>query len=82
MARVVGFLSPIDVEGVPKSVFLIFGQSNYPGSLTLRPLVAAIAAGNCVLVKPSEYASVSERILIEIIPQIDPCDGTIVGGYC
>lgn len=77
LGRVLGFLSPIDVESVPKGVVLIFGPSNYPVSLTLRPLVAAIAAGNCVLVKPSEYASESERILVEIIRQIDPCDGTI-----
>lgn len=77
LARILGFLSPIEAESVPKGVVLIFGPSNYPVSFTLRPLVAAMAAGNCVLVKPSEYTSATERILIDIIRQIDPCDGTV-----
>lgn len=63
-------------------VVLIFGSPNYPVSLTLRPLVAAIETGNYVLVKPSEFAAESEQDLIDIIRQIDSCNGiiaTIVG---
>lgn len=61
---------------MPKGVVLIFGPSNYTVSLTLGPPVAAILAGNCISMKPSEYAFASEWVLVEIIRQIDPIDGT------
>ena len=38
----------------PKGVVLIIGPWNYPFQLVIAPLVAAIAAGNCVICKPSE----------------------------
>ena len=40
----------------PRGVVLIIAPWNYPVQLTLLPLVSAIAAGNCVVLKPSEYA--------------------------
>lgn len=40
----------------PRGVVLIIAPWNYPIQLTLLPLVSAIAAGNCVALKPSEYA--------------------------
>ena len=39
-----------------KGVYLVIGAFNFPINLVLQPLVAAIAAGNCVLMKPSEQA--------------------------
>ncbi len=36
---------------------------NYPVQLTLIPLIGAIAAGNCAVVKPSEYAVHSAKVL-------------------
>ncbi len=40
----------------PRGVSLIIGPWNYPLQLLLSPLAGAIAAGNCALVKPSEFA--------------------------
>jgi aldehyde dehydrogenase (NAD+) len=44
------------VHPEPYGVALIIGPWNYPFALTLSPLVSAMAAGNGVCVKPSEYA--------------------------
>jgi aldehyde dehydrogenase (NAD+) len=51
----------------PKGVVLIIGAWNYPFQLVLAPLIGAIAAGNCVIVKPSEIAKHSESVLIRLI---------------
>ena len=39
----------------PKGVCLIISPWNYPFNLTLNPLISAVAAGNCCIVKPSEF---------------------------
>jgi aldehyde dehydrogenase (NAD+) len=44
------------VQAEPFGVALILGPWNYPVQLVLIPLVSAIAAGNCAVVKPSEFA--------------------------
>ena len=44
------------VQAEPFGVALILGPWNYPVQLLLTPLVSAIAAGNCAVVKPSELA--------------------------
>lgn len=51
----------------PYGVALIIGAWNYPFQLTLGPLVGAVAAGNCCIVKPSELAPESSRIVSKII---------------
>lgn len=51
----------------PLGVVLIIGPWNYPLQLLLTPLVGAIAAGNCAVVKPSEYAPATAAILQKII---------------
>lgn len=57
----------------PLGVVLIIGPWNYPLQLLFTPLVGAIAAGNCVVVKPSEFApntaNVQAKIISEIFPQ-------------
>ena len=40
----------------PLGTVLIIGAWNYPVQLLLAPLIAAIAAGNCAVIKPSEHA--------------------------
>ncbi len=45
----------------PLGVVLIIGPWNYPLQLVLAPLVGAIAAGNCAIVKPSELVPSDER---------------------
>uniref|UniRef100_A0A8C7E410 Aldehyde dehydrogenase domain-containing protein n=1 Tax=Naja naja TaxID=35670 RepID=A0A8C7E410_NAJNA len=57
----------------PYGVVLIIGAYNYPIHLTLLPLVGAIAAGNCVVLKPSELSSCTERLLAKALPcYMDP----------
>ena len=51
----------------PYGVALIISPWNYPFQLVIGPLIGAIAAGNCCVVKPSEFAPATARILSEII---------------
>jgi aldehyde dehydrogenase (NAD+) len=53
----------------PLGVVLIISPWNYPLQLLLIPLVGAIAAGNCAVLKPSEMAPATEKILIKIIEE-------------
>ncbi|MEW6776023.1 MAG: aldehyde dehydrogenase family protein [Bdellovibrionota bacterium] len=53
----------------PLGVVLIIGAWNYPVQLTLLPLAGALAAGNCALVKPSEIAAQTSRLLAEKLPE-------------
>uniref|UniRef100_A0A670Z129 Aldehyde dehydrogenase domain-containing protein n=1 Tax=Pseudonaja textilis TaxID=8673 RepID=A0A670Z129_PSETE len=56
------------IQKDPYGVVLIIGAFNFPIQLTLLPLVGAIAAGNCVILKPSEVSSCTERLLAEALP--------------
>lgn len=47
----------------PYGVVLIMSPWNYPFQLTINPLIAAIAAGNTVLVKPSNYSPNTSRVM-------------------
>lgn len=51
----------------PYGLVLIMSPWNYPVQLTLIPLIAAVAAGNCALVKPSAYAPAASSALARII---------------
>ncbi|GAX35881.1 aldehyde dehydrogenase [Nodularia sp. NIES-3585] len=51
----------------PLGVVLIIGAWNYPFNLITAPLVGAIAAGNCTILKPSEIAVHTSNLLAEII---------------
>lgn len=53
----------------PYGVVLVIGAWNYPLQLTLMPVVGAIAAGNCVLMKPSEVAPATSKFLAEYVPK-------------
>ena len=53
----------------PLGVVLIIGPWNYPFQLTVGPLVAALAAGNCALVKPSELAPATSSVVAELLPR-------------
>jgi aldehyde dehydrogenase (NAD+) len=57
----------------PFGVVLIISPWNYPFQLAVSPLVGAIAAGNCAIVKPSNYSPntsmVIETILTEVFPR-------------
>jgi aldehyde dehydrogenase (NAD+) len=51
----------------PYGVALIIAPWNYPFQLAIAPLVAAIAAGNCAIVKPSEYAPHTSRVITGLL---------------
>ncbi|HJD23858.1 MAG TPA: aldehyde dehydrogenase [Firmicutes bacterium] len=60
------------VQPEPYGVALIMSPWNYPVQLTLNPLIAAIAAGNCAVVKPSAYAPHTARILALLLRGLFP----------
>lgn len=47
---------------------LIIGAWNFPLVTLLAPACAAIAAGNCVMLKPSELSSATASLLAELVP--------------
>lgn len=51
----------------PYGTVLIIAPWNYPFQLVISPLIGAIAAGNTVVIKPSEYAPHTAQLLEEII---------------
>jgi aldehyde dehydrogenase (NAD+) len=51
----------------PKGIVLIIGPWNYPAQLVLSPLVAALAAGNCAVLKPSELTPHTAAVLHKLI---------------
>lgn len=56
---------------IPESygVTLIISPWNYPFLLSIEPLVSAIAAGNTVIIKPSEYSPNTSKIIAELIDE-------------
>lgn len=75
------FLSSAKVYTEPLGVVLIIGPWNYPINLMLAPLVGAIAAGNCSILKPSEIAAHTSSVLAEIIQKtFDSSFITVVEG--
>lgn len=57
------------VQPEPLGVVLIIGAWNFPFILTIQPLIGAIAAGNAVIIKPSEISENTANILARLLPQ-------------
>lgn len=57
------------LQAEPLGVVLIIGAWNYPLQLTLAGLAAAIAAGNCVVIKPSELAPATSAITAQLVKE-------------
>lgn len=65
----------------PLGVVLIISPWNYPFQLIIAPLVGAIAAGNCAIIKPSENAPHTSSILAKILAQyFEPAYITVLEG--
>ena len=65
----------------PLGVTLIIGAWNYPYQLSLSPAIAAIAAGNTVILKPSEISVATSALLAQIINNtFDPAIFKVVEG--
>ena len=65
----------------PLGVVLVFGSWNYPYVVTIKPLIQAIAAGNCCVLKPSELSPVSSDAIEKLVTKyLDPrCYRVILG---
>ncbi len=72
LAPLAQFPSRCEVVPEPYGVSLIVSPWNYPVLLGLDPLVAAIAAGNCVILKPSELAPHVSAVLAEMLGKTFP----------
>lgn len=73
-----GFIYP-----EPYGVALIIGPWNYPFQLPLAPLVGAMAAGNCVVLKPSEFAPQTAAAIAQLIGAVFPDEYiAVVQGQC
>ena len=61
-----------EVRREPYGVVLVIGPFNYPMNLCLAPAIGALAAGNCVVLKPSEQTTATERWFLEkFAPMVD-----------
>ncbi len=56
----------------PYGVCLVIAPWNYPFGTCLHPLVHALAAGNCAVLKPSRFAPATSAIIADIIRSIFP----------
>ena len=63
----VSFLSP-----EPYGVALIMSPWNYPILLCLDPLIGAISAGNCAVIKPSAYTPATSQVIADLVTEIFP----------
>lgn len=56
----------------PYGVALIISPWNYPLQLAIAPLIGAIAAGNCAVLKPSELTPETSKLMAELINKTFP----------
>src|SRR6202453_3274237 len=66
------------VEYEPYGTVLIIGAWNFPFALTLGPAVGASAAGNTLVLKPSEVAPASSAVMAELVPRYLDSDAIAV----
>lgn len=76
-----GTLGGAKLRKEPLGVALIIGAWNFPFLLILQPVIAAVSAGCCVLMKPSELAAASQDLLVELVSKyLDSSAISIVTG--
>lgn len=54
----------------PRGLVCIFGTWNAPLSVTVHPLIEAVAAGNCVVIKPSEFTPAYSQIIKDVLSEV------------
>ncbi|MCU7616755.1 aldehyde dehydrogenase [Chryseobacterium sp. PBS4-4] len=62
------------IHSEPLGCTLVIGAWNYPYQLSLSPLIASIAAGNCCILKPSEIAENTMKAMVKIINENFPSE--------
>ncbi len=94
VANLAEWTKPVEVETSPafeaatakmvyeaRGIILIFGPWNFPFSLLMQPLVSAIAAGNCAILKPNEMAANISVVSANIIRDtFDPTEVAVFEG--
>ncbi|XP_002060993.3 aldehyde dehydrogenase family 3 member B1 isoform X2 [Drosophila willistoni] len=65
----VNLMDDVQIFKEPYGVTLVIGAWNYPLQLLLVPVASAIAAGNCVVIKPSEIAANCAKFVADVIPK-------------
>ncbi|CAH8617816.1 unnamed protein product [Heterobilharzia americana] len=65
----VSMMDTVSIQKQPYGVVLIISPWNFPILLAFQPLIGAIAAGNCALIKPSELTPACSQIIAELIPK-------------
>ena len=70
--NLLNFPSSSFVMNEPMGVVLIIAPWNYPFQLLINPLVGAIAAGNCVVLKASEFAAATDTVMKKMIEETFP----------
>lgn len=58
------------IQYEPRGVVLIIAPWNYPFNLIITPLISAIAAGNCVILKPSELAVHTSNLISNLVEEL------------
>ncbi|XP_078048718.1 aldehyde dehydrogenase type III isoform X2 [Augochlora pura] len=78
----INMLDGVEIRKDPYGVVLVMGPWNYPFQLCIIPLMGAIAAGNCVILKPSEVSPATAQLFARIIPQYldTECVQVVLGG--
>jgi len=87
-AKAVPVPSPVHLFGTrseiryqPRGVVLIMAAWNYPFALIFAPLIAAVAAGNCAMVRPSEKVPNTSRVSGKIVSEVfDPEEVALIEG--
>ncbi len=71
------------VEYFPYGVTLLISPWNYPFLLSFSPLIGAISAGNCAILKPSEYSKKTSEIIKKIVNEVFPKEiaEVVLGDY-
>lgn len=70
--NLLNFPSSSFVMSEPLGVVLVIGAWNYPFQLLMAPLIGAIAAGNCAVLKPSEHALATAAVMKQIVRDAFP----------
>lgn len=76
------FWSRSTIYSEPYGVALIMAPWNYPFLLSMAPLIGAVAAGNCVILKPSDYSKHTSLLLKNIVEEVfeDEYVSVVLGG--
>jgi aldehyde dehydrogenase (NAD+) len=69
-SNLVNILTKSYIHYEAKGICLIIAPWNYPFLLLISPLVSAIAAGNCCILKPSELAPVTSAVILKLITDV------------